>query len=139
MRADPLLDRSSQAESVTVRVAPIAWGWQHPCECARPLSPHHTRPDWLRILDPTPAWRDTPGATYLGAVALTLAELLAAMDAKQRPPSLYNGPDWWGDNPVGRHMKGAHRRMEAAPSPLPIANQPFIVAPRPLSWSETGP
>ncbi len=79
------------------------WVWN-------PAAPTAVRHAWLedtdgRILDPTPCWRDTPDAAYLGVIALTVSELLVAQDAHQQPPSLSAGPDLWdASTPLGRHM-----------------------------------
>jgi hypothetical protein len=67
------------------------WVWN-------PAAPTAVRHAWLedtdgRILDPTPCWRDTRDAAYLGVIALTVSELLVAHDAHQQPPSLSAGPD----------------------------------------------
>ena len=79
------------------------WVWN-------PAAATAVRHAWLedtdgRILDPTPCWRDTPDAAYLGVIALTVSELLVAQDAHQQPPSLSAGPDLWdASTPLGRHM-----------------------------------
>ncbi len=79
------------------------WVWN-------PAAPTAVPHAWLedtdgRILDPTPCWRDTPDAAYLGVIALTVLELLVAQDAHQQPPSLSAGPDLWdASTPLGRHV-----------------------------------
>jgi hypothetical protein len=83
------------------------WVWDR----ALPAAVRHA---WLedsngRVLDPTPNWRECEGATYLGAIALTATELLAAIDAKQSPPSLTGGLDFWDDTFLGRHMGTGQR------------------------------